>query len=113
MKKWIVVLALLLFQDAGSQGSASCDIEVTWERPYTRLDGSILPLEEIEKYTIYVNLNKSTEEKSLVRIEDILDAELSSWILTDIHKGRVYIYMTATDIYGISSAYSDMLDIVC
>lgn len=114
MKKWIVVLSLLLFgYDAGVAAPASCDLLIEWEAPTTRLDGTFLPIEELEKYTIYVSRNKSTDDKMLIRVEDVLDVTLTSWYLLDVGNGRIYIYMTVTDIYGVSSAYSNMLDIVC
>lgn len=114
-----VILGLILLGCGEGDGSwandpSTCNVLVEWEPPYTRIGGDPLSLEELEKYTIYVNLTRDpTKEATLVLVADVTNMEARSWILEGVHKGTIWIYLTVTDKDGRLSPYSNVLSLVC
>ena len=92
----------------------TCDVLVTWEPPATRINGWTLTDDQLEKYTIYVNLTKDpTKEGTLVLVADVTNTEARSWVVEGVHKGSVWFYITVTDLEGRVSPYSNLLNVIC
>ena len=114
-----VIFGLILLGCGEQDGSKAdtpqtCNVLVTWEPQLTRFNGHPISLEELKKYTIYVNLTKDpTKENTLILVADVTDMMARSWVLEGVHKGTIWVYLTVTDTEGRISPYSNVLNLVC
>jgi hypothetical protein len=78
---------------------------LNWTTPTTRDDGTPLPLSEIDGYRIYMGDSEST----LVPVLDINDYTVNQHTLTDIASGTHYFSVTAYDVDGNESDFSNIV----
>lgn len=92
-----------------------CTAKVEWEYPIARLDGTFLPIEEIQKLTIYVAEAEGKDQSTLLRIDDVTASEFkTSHVITQLPSGMTYwFYLTVTDLEGIESMSSNELSKTC
>lgn len=118
MKK--LLLVTLLLAGCGPGGSsielppeATCSATLTWQAPNDRIDGTPITIEELDKFTIYINRRNSTDPSTVVLIVDLTDTTQQMAEITDIPKGQRYFYMTVTDLNGVESPFSNILSKLC
>ena len=92
-----------------------CAATLEWEYPIARLDGTFLPIEEIEKLTIYVAEAEGKDQSTLLRIDDVTATEFkTSHTITPLPSGMTYwFYLTVTDLDGVQSVTSNELSKTC
>lgn len=117
MKIWILLLSLFLVGcDSGGKNPSipKCSATVFWETPNTRYDGTELTLEELKKFTIYINRSSDPyNTNTLAYIIDITNVQLTSWDITDIKSGMYSFYMTVTDKEERISPISNVIRQFC
>jgi len=89
-----------------------CSAILEWGPPVSRMDGSPISIEELSKYTIYVNEEEGRNESTLVLVIDITDPSLVSWEIRNIDLQTHWFYMTVTDKswpWNLTSPYSNEL----
>jgi hypothetical protein len=116
--KWLYLLPLLLIAACDSGGNKKpkpCSAYVTWEAPVFRADGSTISIDEIQKFTLYVNRTapRTLEDETLVMIIDITDPVVRDYAISDVGQGQRYFYLTVTDTDGNTSAISNVLAKYC
>lgn len=85
-----------------------CKAILTWERPIERTDGTEFAIDDIEKFTIYVNKIEDVNDRTLILVMDITDASIVTWEFSELTTGPNYFYMTVTDTEGRTSTYSNI-----
>jgi len=90
-----------------------CDALVIWEIPVERTDGSELLIEDISKYSIFINKEPSVEETTLERVVDITDNALTQWNIPKLTEGEHWFYMTVTDDENRQSTFSNIIAKTC
>ena len=78
-------------------------IGVKWDIPVTRVDGVVLPVSEIAKYTIHIGVASRVYATQI----DINDATLVNFTISSLASAGYYITMTTTDTGGRTSAFSN------
>jgi hypothetical protein len=120
MKYWILVL--LILSGCGGRGKnppkppdpkITCDMVVSWEIPVERTDGSELLIEDIAKYTIFVNEEQGVQESTLELEIDIMNQFLTQWRINKLDKGDHWFYMTVTDSENRESTFSNEIPKTC
>lgn len=103
------------FGGSSGQKKEPCSAYVTWEAPIARADGSVLSIDEIEKFTIYVNRTapRTEQDETLELIIDITNANQRDISIPDVGRGQRYFYMTITDTDGNTSALSNVIAKYC
>lgn len=99
--------------DNAKPPQATCTATLTWEPPYDRVGGAPLSTAELEKYTIYISRQENTDTSFLLRIVEVSDTNLITYEVDDLPRGMKYFYMTATDMQGIESTFSNILSKIC
>ena len=92
---------------------ATCNVTITWEAPYDRIDGTPITTEELEKYTIYISHQEDTKPSTLITIVDVTDTDLITFEIKGLSKGQKYFYMTVTDTEHRESTFSNILNKLC
>lgn len=102
--RYLVLLSLLAGGGCVESGSPPqppvsvfCSAFLEWEPPKFRMDGSPITIEELSKYTIYVNEEEGKNEATLVLVIDINDPSLVSWEIRNLDVQLHWFYMTVTD----------------
>jgi hypothetical protein len=123
MKIWQLLLVVPIFSSCGGGASteslgflpepATCSAVVTWEPPTETTDGTEISVEDISKFTIYINRRDDVTEETLVGIIDVMDTKQITYRIDNISKGRKFFYMTATDHEGNESTFSNILSKLC
>ena len=75
------------------------DLTISWDSPTTREDGSALPLEEIDSYT----LSHSIDDVA----QPLITTDQNSYTLNDVQNGTHVFRVLTTDTDGLASPYSD------
>lgn len=83
---------------------ANCGATLSWVIPTEYEDQTPLPIEEIDYYTIYINLGGP--ENVLMEIR-VADKNLISWEVKDQAAGSIQFNMTATAVNGLESIWSN------
>ncbi len=81
-------------------------IELTWDIPQEREDGSDLPLGEINGYVIVYGTDQNNLTSQLV----IEGASVTSTILEDLNTGTYYFSIATVDSDGVQGAYSGVIN---
>lgn len=121
MNKYILALLFVLVGcEGGAQPgylpippSKDCTAIVTWETPIERTDGTELKIEDISKFTLYVNRRNDVDDTTLILTMDITDPNLITWQFENLVPGPNYFYMTVTDKEGNTSTYSNIKGKIC
>jgi len=85
---------------APQTGSAS----LSWNAPVTRANGSALAMNEIESYRLYYGTAAGSYNNSV----PVNDPYTNSLTISDLPVGTYYFVITATDMDGLESGYSNM-----
>ena len=85
---------------------ASSVMAIAWAAPTTRNDGSFLSLSDIAGYRIY----RGTDPNNLVLLKDTSDPTLTEFNITETQPGTYYYAVTAYDINGRESMYSEITE---
>lgn len=80
-------------------------VNINWEIPTTKTDGSPISLSELGGYRIYVSTN-SNSIPSIPSV-DLKDGTKTQYSITDLPAGTYYISLTSYDVNGDESAYSN------
>lgn len=91
----------------------TCIATLSWSPPTERMDDSPLALEELAKFTIYVNDAEGMEEARITLVIDLTDVYLIQWEIRNLPAGQHYFYMTVTDTEGLASGYSNEVSKFC
>lgn len=120
MKK-IITLALVIFSSillTACGGGASDTISDTqntttssgkvleWTAPTTRTDSSPLSLSEIQGYRIYYG----TSPSNLTMLVDLNDDTITDFTVDSIPSGNYYFAVTAYDMDGVESGFSNIIN---
>ena len=81
-------------------------IELTWDIPEMREDGSNLPLGEINGYVIAYG----TDQNNLTNQIVVEGASITSAILEDLDSGTYYFSIATVDSDGVQGAYSGVIN---
>lgn len=120
--KYLVAIFLILVGcTQGGEGTypnppdpvIECDALVTWEIPVERTDGSELLIEDIAKYSIFINKEPNVEKITLERVVDITDNALTQWKIPELSEGEHWFYMTVTDDENRQSTFSNIIAKTC
>jgi hypothetical protein len=106
---WVVILILLASCVDPVETPTDCIAAVTWQPPSQTLDGSPLTVEELRKFTVFLSSQPDTDDIFKQLQVDITNTYLITWEIKNIPEGAYYYYMTATDLEGNVSAYSNIL----
>lgn len=82
-------------------------IELTWDTPTTREDGSELALNEIDSYNIYISYEGDAYEETIK-----IPATLNNFELSDMPLGNYQLSIATTDITGATGNRSDTLMLI-
>lgn len=80
-------------------------IELTWNVPEQREDGSSLPLYEIDGYVIAYGANQNELTNQLV----VDGASTTSTVLENLNSGTYYFSIATVDSDGVQGAYSSVI----
>jgi hypothetical protein len=101
--KQLVTASFTAVNGTPSSGQAG-SVSLSWAAPVSRTDGSALTMGEIAGYTLYYG----TTEGDYSNAVDINDANTTSATVSDLPVGTYYFVVTARDIAGLESGYSDV-----
>lgn len=104
MKKYLAVLLVLLLGCDSRVPQEVCSANVIWQSPVLRAGGEPFLPEDIEKFTIYVAIAPGRLQQDLVLVSDIDSGAITHRI--QVVPTNSYIYMTVTDIDGVTSGLS-------
>jgi hypothetical protein len=119
--KNIITLALVIFSSilltacGGGGGDASVDTQNTtttsgkvleWTAPTTRTDNTPLNLSEIQGYRVYYG----TSPNNLTILVDLNDDTITDFTVNDIPSGNYYFAVTAYDMDGVESGFSNIIN---
>ncbi len=120
MKK-IILLALVIFSSilltacGGGAGETSSDTQNTttasgkvleWTAPSTRTDSTPLSLSEIQGYRVYYG----TSPNNLTMLVDLNDDTITDFRVDSIPSGNYYFAVTAYDMDGVESGFSNIIN---
>jgi hypothetical protein len=116
--KLLYLLPLIFLTACGSENKGdeeSCSAYITWEAPVFRGDGTRITIDELEKFTIYVNttIPRTEEDETLLLILDVTDTSERGYTIPNLGRGQRYFYMTVTDKDGNASGISNVLSKNC
>jgi len=77
------------------------------------MDNTPLTLDELQKFTLYVNDAEGMEEARITLVVDLTDVYLIQWEIRNLPAGLHWFYMTATDTENRVSGYSNELSKFC
>ena len=86
--------------DTGGGGSES--LMLSWTPPTTNEDGT--PLEDLARYRLYYG------SRSRIYSQNVRVGSYTSAVLNGLNPGTYYLAVTAYDIYGNESDYSDEIN---
>ena len=72
-----------------------------------------MPIEELAKLTIFVNRFPGQRQESVEFTLDITDVNIIQWEVHNLARGQHWFYMSATDIDGEESGFSNELSKIC
>ena len=99
--------------------SDTCTAILEWAPPTARMDESPLTLEELQKFTVYVNNAEGMEEARITLVIDLTDVYMIQWEIRNLPAGQHWFYMTATALGTVPgqpnpvSGYSNELSKFC
>lgn len=106
MKRYLsALLVLLLGCDSGVTPPQTCPVNIIWESSMLRLGGEPLLSKDVEKFTIYIAIAPGQFQQDLVSVSDITDSSATMHRI-EVVPVNSYIYMTVTDIDGLTSGLS-------
>ncbi len=119
MKKLITLLlvlatGLMLSACGGGGGGSSSDSRDTalaghallsWVAPTTRMDGSYLPVTELEGYRIYYG----TSADNLSVLVDLNDDSITEFDVNSLPSGTYFFAVSAYDTQGVESGLSNVI----
>jgi len=77
------------------------------------MDSTPLTLNELQKFTLYVNDAEGMEEARITLVVDLTDVYLIQWEIRNLPAGQHWFYMTATDTENNVSGYSNEVSKFC
>jgi len=99
-------------QDSTSAGSAASqntisndNVNLSWAPPSTRADGSYLPITELAGYRVYMG----TSDNNLKPLVDLNDETITSYTVSDLPAGSYYFSVSAYDMNGLESGFSQVV----
>jgi predicted small secreted protein len=120
MKK-IIMLALVIFSSilltacGSGAGDAVSDTQnstttagkvLEWTAPTTRSDSTPLSLSEIQGYRVYYG----TSPSNLAMLVDLNDDTVTDFTVDSIPSGNYYFAVTAYDMDGVESGFSNIIN---
>jgi ABC-type Fe3+-hydroxamate transport system substrate-binding protein len=120
MKK-IIMLALAIFSSilltacGGGAGDTSSNTQNTtttsgkvleWTAPTTRSDNTPLSLSEIQGYRVYYG----TSPSDMTMLVDLNDDTITDFTVDSIPSGNYYFAVTAYDMDGVESGFSNIIN---
>jgi hypothetical protein len=85
-------------------GDTNSTAVLSWEIPTTRTDGTVLPVNEINGYRVYMG----TSDNDLAMIVDLNDGYQTSYTVTDLPAGTYHFAVTTYDTDDNESNYSNI-----
>jgi hypothetical protein len=80
-------------------------VNLNWKAPTTRSDGSYLPTSELAGYRVYMG----TSSDNLTELVDLNDDTITNYTINDLSTGNYYFAVSAYDINGLESGYSQVI----
>lgn len=77
-------------------------VSLSWIAPSTRADGSLLPLNDLSGYRVYMG----TTNTSLAPVVDLDDSGVTEHSVTNLESGSYYFAISALDKDGLESGLS-------
>ena len=113
--KLLLIITTITLLNGCDSGPTPPDIEpvictavLTWEYPIAMLDGTLLPREDLEKLTIYVNEASGYNQETIEMVEDIMDVNIITWEVKQLSQGVHWFYLTVTTVKDtVESGYSN------
>lgn len=112
----LVIFSSILLTACGSGASGvSSDTQSTtttsgkvleWTAPTTRSDNTPLSLSEIQGYRVYYG----TSPSNLTILVDLNDDTITDFTVDSIPSGNYYFAVTAYDMDGVESGYSNIIN---
>lgn len=87
----------------GQTGTKS--VSLSWIAPSTRADGSVLPLNDLSGYRVYMG----TTNTSLVPVLELGDSDVTEHSISNLESGSYYFAITALDKDGLESGLSQVV----
>lgn len=85
---------------------AKGSIRLNWVAPTTRTDGASLDLSEIGGYVVYLGTSSSNMSKQV----ELSDSSATSYVIEDLDLGTYFVAITAYDMDGNVSSYSNIVE---
>ncbi|MCU7812732.1 MAG: fibronectin type III domain-containing protein [Candidatus Thiodiazotropha sp. (ex Notomyrtea botanica)] len=114
----VVLMFTSLLAACGSNGSASStnptasqvvstkdSINLSWTAPSTRADGSYLSLTDLAGYKVYMG----TTSDNLSALVDLSDDTITNYTVNNLPAGSYYFAVSAYDVDGAESGYSQII----
>lgn len=80
-------------------------VSLTWAAPSTRADSSYLPMTDLQGYRIYYG----TSAEDLDMLVDLNDNSLTDYSISDLPAGSYFFTVTAYDLDGQESGFSNVI----
>lgn len=110
------IIVLLLVACNGNNGEdpvLPCNAILTWTAPTTTIDDIPISTDELEKFTIYMSEQPSTEMQYIELVSEITDTNLILWEIKNIGNGTHWFYMTTILKEGNVSPFSEIQIKIC
>ena len=88
--------------------STATSVDLAWKAPATRTDGSYLSNSELAGYRVYMG----TTSDNMSPLVDLNDETITSYSVGTLPAGSYYFAVSAYDIDGLESGFSQILKIV-
>ena len=92
---------------------ADCTAFLQWEAPIKRMNGDLLLLSELSKFTIYVSESSDPADMLFELIIEVNDSNMISWEIRELTDSHHYFWVSATDTDNRESAPSNVEDKDC
>jgi hypothetical protein len=96
---------LTLVVEASQTTPTTGDVSLSWVAPATRTDGSVLELNELSGYRLYMG----TSADNLSPVVDLDDFTLTNHVMENLESGTYYFAITAYDQNGNESDLSNVV----
>lgn len=92
----------------------SHNINLSWQPPFTRTDGSPLYINEISSYEVYYSDNENFANGILISVpaSNAFGEQLSQTTIEDMPSGAYYFAISAIDESGIASDFSETVSLL-